>query len=155
MFRPAAVSDLLSAVLRGTPAEKRLDEGRIWQVWEQAVGSRIASHARPSAFRDGALTLTVDSAPWMQQLTYLKQELIAKVNGELREEMVKEIYMKAGPVKPAAPAAAPWVQKRRELSAEELAWIKEQALSVEDPDLREVFESLLKKDRENSKNTRG
>jgi predicted nucleic acid-binding Zn ribbon protein len=149
MHRPAAVSDLLGAVLRGTPAEKRLEEGRIWLVWEQAVGSRIASHAVPSAFREGTLTLTVDSAPWMQQLTYLKQELIAKVNAELPGEMVKDIYMKAGRVKAPAPPAAPWVKKRRQLSAEEVAWISEQAATVEDPELREVFARLIKKDREN------
>jgi len=144
-----AVSGLLSAFLRGTPAEKRLDEGRIWLVWEQAVGSRIASHAVPAAFRDGTLTLTVDSAPWMQQLTYLKQELVAKVNAELHEEMVQDIYMKAGKVSAPKPPAAPWAQKRRSLSADELAWIAEQAEAVSDPDLRAVFERLLKKDREN------
>ena len=149
MRHPAAISGLLSSYLRGTPVEKMLEEGRIWVVWEQAVGSRIASHAQPAAFRDGTLTLTVDSAPWMQQLTYLKQELITKVNGELREEMVRDIYMKAGRVKAPAAPAAPWVKKRRELTAEELGWITEQAVSVEDPDLRAVFERLIKKDREN------
>jgi len=148
MRHPAAVSGLLSAFLRGTPAEKRLDEGRIWLVWEQAVGSRIASHATPSAFRDGTLTLTVDSAPWMQQLNYLKQELIAKANQELGEEMVKDIYLKAGRVKAPAPPAAPWAPKRRQLSPEEIAWIAEQAESVSDPDLRGVFERLIRKDRE-------
>ena len=149
MHRPTNVSDILSAVLRGTPAEKRLSEGRIWVVWEQAVGSRIASHAVPAAFREGTLTLTVDSAPWMQQLTYLKQELVTKVNAELREEMVKEIHMKAGMVKAPAPPAAPWVQKRRQLSEDELNWITEQSQSVTDPELRAVFERLIKKDREN------
>jgi predicted nucleic acid-binding Zn ribbon protein len=149
MRRPVAVGDLLSAVLRGTPAEKRLHEGRIWLVWEQAVGSRIASHARPSSFRDGTLTLSVDSAVWMQQLNYLKRELIAKVNGELHEEMVKEIFMKAGRVSVPPPAAAPWVEKRRQLSDDEIAWITEQSVSVTDPELRAVFESLIKKDREN------
>lgn len=148
MRRPAAVSDLLNAVLRGTPAEKRLHEGRIWMVWEQAVGTRIASHASPAAFRDGTLTLTVDSAPWMQQLTYLKKELIAKVNEQLREEMVTDIYMKGGRVVVPPPAAAPPVDRRRQLSAEELAWITEQAQSVADPELRAVFESLIKKDRQ-------
>ena len=148
MHRPAAVSALLGAVLRGTPVEKRLHEGRIWQVWEEAVGSRIATHAVPAAFRDGTLTLTVDSAPWMQQLTYLKQELIAKVNAELGEEMVKEIFMKAGRVSVPVPSV-PWVQKRRQLSPDELSWIAEQSQSVSDPDLRAVFERLIKKDREN------
>jgi len=149
MLRPAPVSDLLGAFLRGTPAEKRLKEGRIWVVWEQAVGSRIASHAVPAAFREGTLTLTVDSAPWMQQLNFLKRELMAKVNGELGEEVVKEIYMKAGRIKPPAPPAAAVKKTRRQLSAEELAWITEQSRSVTDPELRAVFESLIRKDKEN------
>jgi predicted nucleic acid-binding Zn ribbon protein len=148
MRRPAAVADLLNAILRGTPAEQRLKEGGIWLVWEDAVGSRIASHAVPIAFRDGTLTLAVDSAPWMQQLSFLKRDLIAKVNEHLGEEMVKDIYMKAGKVSAPPPAKNTWTPKRRELSDEERAAIAEQAQSVADPELRAIFESLIRKDRE-------
>ena len=151
MRRPAAVADLLGNLLRGTPAEQRLKEGRIWLVWEAAVGRRIASHAQPAAFRDGTLTLRVDSAPWMQQLNYLKRELIDKVNAELGEELVKELFMKGGRVAPLV-EEKPKVAKRRELSEEERSWIAEQAASVSDPELRAVFVSLMKKDRESSKN---
>jgi len=149
MRRPAAVADLLGALLRGTPAEQRLKEGRIWVVWESAVGSRIASHAQPAAFREGTLTLTVDSAPWLQQLSYLKRDLIAKVNGELGEELVKDLYMKGGKVSRPLPEEKPRATKRRELSEEERSWISEQSESVSDPELRAVFESLIRKDREN------
>lgn len=149
MRRPAAVADLLSAILRGTPAEKRLREGEIWLVWESAVGSRIASHTAPAAFRDGTLTVAVDSAPWMQQLSFMKKELIAKVNEQLGEELVKELYLKAGKVAAALPAEKPWTVKHRELSAEERALIAEQTEAVADPELRAVFESLIRKDREN------
>ncbi len=149
MRRPAAVADLLSAMLRGTPAEKRLKEGGIWMVWESAVGSRIASHAQPSAFRDGTLTLAVDSAPWMQQLNYLKRELIAKVNEQLGEEMVKDLYLKAGRVTAAAPKPQTGGARHRELSAEERALVAEQAEAAGDPELRALFERLISKDREN------
>ena len=148
MHRPAAVADLLGKLLRGTPAELRLKEGRIWLIWESAVGRRIASHAQPAAFRDGILTLRVDSAPWMQQLTFLKRELIEKVNRELGEELVKDLYMKGGKVAPLV-EEKPKVAKRRELSDEERSWIAEQTASVSDPELKAVFESLMKKDREN------
>jgi len=148
MKRPAAVSDLLGAYLRGTPAEKRLYEGRIWVVWDQAVGERIAGHAQPSAFREGTLTVTVDSAPWMQQLTYLKKELIAKVNDELGQEMVQEIFWKAGHIARPQPNK-PTLPKRRELSAAEESDIAEQTASVSDPELRTILERLIKRDREN------
>jgi predicted nucleic acid-binding Zn ribbon protein len=149
MRRPAAVADLLSALLRGTPAEQRLKEGEIWLVWEDAVGSRIASHAQPAAFRNGTLTLAVDSAPWMQQLSFMKRELIAKVNEQLGEEMVTDLYMKAGKVAVAAPAEKNWAAKHRELSAEERSLVARQAEAVADPELRAIFESLISKDREN------
>lgn len=138
----------MSALLRGTPGEKRIKEGGIWEVWDEAVGSGIAIHAQPIAFRDGTLTLSVDSAPWMQQLTYLKRDLIAKVNERLGEEMVKEIYMKAGKIA-SVPAQKPHKPKRRELTDEERSLIKEQIESVSDPELRAVFERLIKRDREN------
>lgn len=148
MKRPAAVSDLLGAFLSGKPVEKRLFEGRIWLVWNQAVGERIAAHAQPSAYREGTLTVTVDSAPWMQQLTYLKKELIAKVNEEFGQEMVREIYMKAGRIAPPA-QEKPHVPKRRELSTTEETEITEQTASISDPELRTVLERLIKRDREN------
>jgi len=146
MRRPAVVSDLLAALLRGTPAEKRLKEGNIWLVWDEAVGSTIAAHAQPAAFRDGTLTLTVDSAPWMQQLTFLKRDLIAKVNDELGEGLVKDVYMKAGKVSSGKPVEQPKTPKRRELSENERKWVAEQSESLTDPELRAVFESLMKKD---------
>jgi predicted nucleic acid-binding Zn ribbon protein len=148
MRRPAVVSDLLTALLRGTPAEKRLQEGRIWLVWEDAVGSRIASHAVPSGFRDGTLTVSVDSAPWMQQLSYLKRELISKVNEELGYEQVKDLYFKAGKIAAAAEPEKPKPAQRRELSAEEQSLIAEQSAAATDPDLQAVFERLIRKDRE-------
>jgi len=147
MKRPAPVTDLLSSLLRGTPAELRLKEGRIWEVWDEAVGGKIASHAQPATFREGTLTLNVDSAPWLQQLTYLKKDLLAKVNEALGEELVKELQLKSGKVR-SAPPPTKQAPKRRKLSEDEQTWIKEQAESVSDPGLRAVFENLIRKDRE-------
>ena len=148
MRRPETVSALLTAVFAGTPAEKRLREGRIWLVWSKAVGSRIALHAEPASFRDGTLTLTVDSAPWMQQLTFLKKEIIAKVNSRLGEELVREIYMKIGVISTSPPPAPAKKRARTALPAEKQSWIAEQTGALTDPELRAAFESLLKKDLE-------
>ncbi|WP_250680619.1 DUF721 domain-containing protein [Geomonas sp. Red32] len=150
MRRPAAVSDLLSTMLKGTPAETRIREGRIWGIWERAVGSRIANHAQPSAFRDGTLTVTVDSAPWMQQLSFLKRELILKVNDALGYTLVKELYFRAGKVVNwAAPAPPAPVRQRRQLAAEEIEEIEEQAKAAGTAELQAIFANLIKKDKEN------
>lgn len=141
--QPTAVAGLLGEIFRGKPLEKRLREGKIWMVWDAAVGAQIASKARPAAFRDGILTVAVSNAPWMQQLNFLKQGLIDKINATLGEEMVREIYLKAG--RPEQPLREQTPQKKtaRPLTAEEQARIAGETSSVVDEELREAFASLM------------
>jgi hypothetical protein len=63
--------------------------------------------------------------------------------------MVRDLYFKAGRVVRQAPEPKPEKEKRRPLSDQELSWVSEQAASVEDPDLRAVFENLIKRDLQN------
>lgn len=143
MSRPAAVADLLAVTFRGKPVEKRLKEGNIWLVWDAAVGPQIAAKARPAGFRDGVLTVVVASAPWMQQLNFLKKGILEKLNARLGEELVREIYLRAG--RPEAPASPPLQPKKkaRHLSAIERRRIAEQTAAIEDSALRSAFADLL------------
>ncbi len=140
---PSRVADLLGAVFQGTPTEKRLKEGRVWLVWESAVGPQIAGRARPVSFRDGTLTVAVSSAPWMQQLTFLKKGITEQLNAQLGEELVRDIYLKAGKCERAAARKSPEKPCRRSLSAEERKKIAEQTDAVADPELRGALAELL------------
>ncbi|SNB46592.1 DUF721 domain-containing protein [Geobacter sp. DSM 9736] len=143
MRRPSPVGDLLAAVFRGTPTEKRLQEGAIWQIWDTAVGPRIAERARPVAIRDGILTVTVSSAPWMQQLTFLKKGIIDKLNGMLRQELVRDINLKAGRLEPAADAPKPPQPTARSLNAAERKQVADDTAEIADEELREAFSRLM------------
>ncbi len=145
MPRPAAVSDLLNAVFRGKPAERRLKEGAIWVAWDSAVGPQIAAKAHPVSFRDGILTVAVSSAPWMQQLTFLKKGIVEKLNALVGDQLVQEIYLKAGR---GAVLQAPHRQRKkpkRPLTAAERERIAERCALLQDPELRDAFASLLER----------
>jgi hypothetical protein len=143
MPAPSRVADLLGAVFRGTPAEKRLKEGKVWLVWESAVGPQIAARARPQSFRDGTLTVAVSSAPWMQQLTFLKKGITEQLNARLGEEVVRDIYLKAGKSERAASPTAQGKTLRRSLSPDELQSIADKTDAVADPELRGALAELL------------
>lgn len=143
MKRPAAIADLLAEIFQDKPAGKRLKEGKIWLVWERSVGEQIAARARPAAFRDGTLTISVDNAPWMQQLTYLKEEIITRLNKNIGDEMVKEIYLKAGSAPLSNPHESPIPRQCRILTLEERQKIEENAAVISDPELREVISRLM------------
>lgn len=142
MKRPAPITDLLTTLFRGKPVEQRLQEGKIWLVWDAAVGPQIAAKARPVGFRDGVLAVAVVSAPWMQQLTFLKTGMIEKLNEQLGRDLVRDIYLKAGQTE-----APPTPHKRtktpvRQLSSDEIIAIAEQTATVTDPELQHAFTRL-------------
>jgi predicted nucleic acid-binding Zn ribbon protein len=72
---------------------------KIWQIWEDAVGKGIASNAAPAAFKGKLLIVHAESSAWMQQLHFLKKEMIAKINALLGRDTVQDIKFKIGPVK--------------------------------------------------------
>ena len=142
---PAAMSELMTAVFHGTPTGNRLREGKIWLVWDKAVGKQIANRARPVYFRDGTLTVAVSSAPWMQQLTFLKKGIMEKLNSMLGEEIVRDIYLKAGTTDRKVKKTAPEKLPKRELTPVEKQKIAKQTDFVNDPELRQALQELLEK----------
>lgn len=142
---PTQVSTLLAEAFRGKPMERRMEESGIWRVWDETVGRQIAAKARPSRFHDGVLTVMVNSAPWMQQLNFMKRDIAHRLNDRLGKELVREIYLKAG--RPAAaeqPAQGKRLEKR-ELSVEEKEAISAAVEAITDPELRSAFADLLAK----------
>lgn len=69
---------------------------RVWQIWDLAVGSAIAENAQPAAFKGGLLIVNVNSSPWLQQLQFLKADIMNKVNAELGDGSVTDIRFKIG-----------------------------------------------------------
>jgi len=69
---------------------------RIWALWDKTMGVTIAENARPAAFKGQLLVVQVASSPWMQQLQFLKKDIIQKLNSALGKELVQDIKFKIG-----------------------------------------------------------
>jgi predicted nucleic acid-binding Zn ribbon protein len=69
---------------------------RVQGVWERVAGETIAAAARPSAERDGVLTVTCTAAVWAQELDLLAGELIARLNDDLGEPAIRELRCRTG-----------------------------------------------------------
>lgn len=59
--------------------------------WPVVAGVRIARHTRAVSFRDGALTVEVEGSAWMQELGFLKPELLRNLNRHLGADGVGDI----------------------------------------------------------------
>ncbi len=69
---------------------------RVQEVWEHAAGRAIAAEARPTAERDGVLTVTCAAAVWAQELDLASAELIARLNAALGAERIRELRCRTG-----------------------------------------------------------
>ena len=98
MDKPAPLATILQQAIQASKIDVDLDTHRLWQQWKDVVGAAIAENTRPEAIKGKLLLVNVSSAPWMQQLQFLKPELIEKLNETLGKEVVGDIRFKIGPV---------------------------------------------------------
>lgn len=69
---------------------------RVQEIWDQAAGPAIAASARPTAERDGVLTVTCAAAVWAQELDLMSAQLIPRINQALGAEAIRELRCRTG-----------------------------------------------------------
>jgi predicted nucleic acid-binding Zn ribbon protein len=92
----APIQGILNQVIRQHGLEGKFREYQLLLQWEEIVGRTIAQHTYPETIRFKKLILRVDSPVWMQQLTFLKKDMLQKINETFREGMVQDIQLRLG-----------------------------------------------------------
>jgi predicted nucleic acid-binding Zn ribbon protein len=98
MAKPDQLGNVLESALKSSNLQIDLSLHRLWRRWDNLVGPAIAKNARPAAIKGKLLLVNVSSAPWMQQLQYLKDDLVVKLNNAFDRQIVTDIRFKIGPV---------------------------------------------------------
>ncbi len=132
--RPTPLSDLLEQAQ--TEAARRSGAAITPNAWRAAVGPRIAARTSVGRLVRGRLTIYASSAAWANELTFLSDEIVARlrtmgldVNG-IRFQ-IKDLGFAAGSSTGKAPPAAASPPK-----AELPASLRERLEKVDDPALR-------------------
>ena len=68
----------------------------VQEIWENAAGGAIAAAARPTAERNGVLTVTCAAAVWAQELDLMSDDLILRLNDALGEQTIRELRCRTG-----------------------------------------------------------
>lgn len=73
------------------------DRYRFEQVknkWEEVVGKMIAQRTERMSLKNGILYITLSSSTLRQELSFMKADLIKRVNEEATKDIVKEIVFR-------------------------------------------------------------
>jgi len=150
--RARRAGDALGDLLGRHGVARELREHRILARWRDIVGDTLSERTFPDGLERGVLWVRVKNSSWLHQLSFLKDDLVARLARELGDPpLVREIRFHIGPRERVAEddALAPTVRIRRAparfrepppaADGERLARIEREAADVRDPELRETI----------------
>jgi predicted nucleic acid-binding Zn ribbon protein len=92
----AHISGILTDLLNKHRRESGREMIRICELWEDIVGTAIAKNAQPVACQKRLLTVNVTSSVWVQQLQFLKADLLSRMREVSGEALVDDIKFRIG-----------------------------------------------------------
>ena len=96
--KPVHIGALLPGMIAGMRKDRDAAMMEVFERWDALVGPVIAANSRPVGFKGPLLLVHVADSVWMQQLQFLKAELMARINAGLPQTQVSEIRFKIGPI---------------------------------------------------------
>ncbi len=146
-----SAGDVLAGLLGQHGIARELREHRILARWRDIVGETLAQRTWPDGLERGILWVRVKNSSWLHQLSFLRDDLVARLGRELGDPpLVREIRFHVGPrqLVPDDDALAPTLRIRRRpqrlrqpppaATAERLAAIEREAERIGDDELRAI-----------------
>ena len=91
-----SLGDILFPLLKRRGLSYKIEENKLLKLWPDAVGKKISQQTKPEAFRNSTLFVKTTSPIWIQQLHFIKEEIILRVNTLYGKNIVKEIRFSIG-----------------------------------------------------------
>jgi hypothetical protein len=143
------IKTILETLFQRRKLDSRLKGFRVFDIWEEAVGTRIARHSQPRGFRDHTLWVTVDNSIWMHQLTFLEGQIKEKLNQMMGSSLVEKIRFQIGEIhspsqKTSGKASLPvWENVALDDTVEEE--IEKEVAVLKDEELKTRLKNLFRK----------
>ncbi len=131
---------LLGPLVKRLGIESGVRLSRIKNDWHTLFEKPLSLHMSPSRLTEGELLLNVDSPIWIQQLNFLKKEILTKLRGH----GIREIRFRIGKVSPAG-TCKETRQKPSELSSEDASFIECLVDNISDAELRNAVRGAAEK----------
>ena len=150
---PAKIGNILSAFWRNNTPDAVANWFRVLSIWPKIAGINITKRARPLKIAGKTLYLTVETSAWMEELKYIKEDIIKKINKELQDTIVEDIVFRLGKITHAQKTPAPTRRSNSnpllgnahptQLSQKELDNIDRLVILVKDEELKETIRMAI------------
>ncbi|MBD3345587.1 MAG: DUF721 domain-containing protein [Chitinivibrionales bacterium] len=89
--KPESITQILNSFLSEQGYLTACREYDVVRMWPEIVGEKIAENTQCTRAEDGVLYVRVPSAAWRQEISYLKKEILDKIEEKSGCSSIKEI----------------------------------------------------------------
>ena len=150
-YRPARLEkmgDILQKVLKKHRIPVQTADHGLRKTWLDAVGPKIAAYTRPDAIRRNVLFVKVANSVWMQQLHFLKQDILEKINRANAQNPVQNIFFSLDEAAVPAPETRhpqdpAQAQDASALRSRDRILIEKSVAAIADAELRDILQRVM------------
>jgi predicted nucleic acid-binding Zn ribbon protein len=132
---PERFGDAMQSVLDRLDPEGHFEIVRLTRVWPEIVGEAIARRTEVSQLKFHTAVVKVSGAMWIQELSLMKREILARLVARLGDDSVRDLRFVKGTLSRRGTPRGRLVPRgtRKAIALPEL----------KDPELKRAFESLI------------
>lgn len=145
---PQKLGQVLQQALKQRHISLRIKDQPLWDAWGKAVGPAISRQTRVDRFDRDTLFVKVSSSVWMQQLQFMKKEILGRLNETLGQETVKNLFFSIGDTAAGQPKKTEAFRLRPDeypLQEADERLIERCTASVTDKELHEILKRAMTK----------
>jgi len=143
---PPSMGEVLGEFLRRTGINRKIQEQKILNSWEEAVGEGVAERTQPIRVKNRVLQVKVANSVWMQELQFMKELIMQKLHRQTGNDILQDLRFFIGEIEPSGGKDR---NKKKEsallnrlssgLSEAEKERIDKALSGLTDPELREIL----------------
>jgi hypothetical protein len=143
------LGDFLERTLKRRKIHIDIRDSDTWNAWRKAVGPQISAQTEAYKLKNRTLFVRVSTSTWMQELQFMKQDIIEKVNSVMEKETIQNIHFSLGHIEPVVDneKTSDIDQKKYTLRAREERLIKNSLDStISDGELKTILQRVMAKE---------
>jgi predicted nucleic acid-binding Zn ribbon protein len=85
------LKDIISALLGSAGPAFNSEDANLWRAWDEVAGATISGNAQPLWIKNGLLRVKVSDPIWLQELSFMEENMRNKLNEKLGRKAVEKI----------------------------------------------------------------
>lgn len=142
-----SVGEILQTALKKRGMVVKLQDNEVLKFWPQAVGQQIKMQTKIECLRSGTLFVQATSSVWVQQLHFMKKDILQKLNHLVGKDIIKEIRFSVGcDISPEKKEKEEESKQRSFLRERDKKMIRECTVPLRDIELAAILKRVMQKE---------